>query len=60
AAGAYLESLDIGRLRRKGDLHAASLLAGLGRNRLPEHVARPYPVLGAFEASTLATQRSAA
>lgn len=59
-AGAYLASLDIGRLRRKPGLHAASLLAGVSRSRLPEHMARPLPVLGAFEASTLAAQRSAA
>ena len=60
AAGAYLESLDIGRLRRKRDLLAASLLGRCARNHLPEHVARPYPVLGGFEANTLAAQLSAA
>lgn len=60
AAGTCLESLDIGRLRRKRDLLGASLLAGSARNHLPEHIARPYPVLGAFEANTLAAQRSAA
>ncbi len=60
AAGTYLASLDIGRLRRKRELLAASLLAGRPRNHLPEHIARPYPVLGAFEANTLATQLSAA
>ncbi len=60
AAGTYLASLDIGRLRRRGDLLAASLLAGRPRNHLPEHIARPYPVLGAFEANTLATQLCAA
>lgn len=60
AAGVCLESIDIGRLRRKRDLLAASLFARYERSRLPEHVARTYPVLGAFEANTLVAQRSAA
>ena len=60
AAGVCLESIDIGRLRRKRELLGASLFAGYERSRLPEHVAHAYPVLGAFEANTLVAQRSAA
>lgn len=59
AAGSPVESLYIGRLRRKADDLAASLLAGLDRSMLPEHGKPVHPVLRAFEAVTLVDQRAA-
>ncbi|MFD1510008.1 Hint domain-containing protein [Lacimonas salitolerans] len=59
AAGAPLESLFIGRIRRKPVMLAASLLAALDRNTLPEHALSTYPVLQPFEAITLAESRAA-
>ena len=58
-AGCPAESLYIGRLRRKPDLLAASLLAPIDRNRLPEHPKPAWPVLKPFEAITLAMSRAA-
>lgn len=59
AAGARVESLHIGRLRRRpGDL-AASLLATADRAGLPEHPGPVWPVLKPFEAVTLAMARAA-
>lgn len=59
AAGTAVDSLYIGRLRRKKRQMAASLLAGLDRNRLPEHGMSAYPVLQPFDALVLAEQRAA-
>lgn len=59
AAGCPVESLYIGRLRRKPDQLAASVLAGLDRSRLPEHPKPAWPVLKPFEAITLAMSRAA-
>lgn len=59
AAGCPLESLYIGRIRRRPDHLATSLLSGSARNMLPEHVKSAYPVLKPFEAITLANQRAA-
>lgn len=59
AAGTYVESLNIGRLRRDRALLAASMLARRPRHSLPEHSRILCPVLGPFEAITLAEQRAA-
>lgn len=59
AAGAVVESLFIGRLRRDQNRLAASLLAGLDRSILPEHGRAKYPVLRAFDATVLAERRVA-
>jgi len=59
AAGCPLESLYIGRIRRKPDALEASLLAGIDRNILPEHAKPVYPVLQPYEAISLAKQRAA-
>ncbi|SEQ17098.1 Hint domain-containing protein [Thalassovita taeanensis] len=59
AAGAPLETLFLGRMRRKPAHVAASLLAGYDRSRLPEHPCSAYPVLKPFEAITLAELRAA-
>lgn len=58
-AGAPVESLFIGRLRRKREMLAATLLADLGSARLPEHGAPAWPVLRDFDALVLAERRSA-
>lgn len=54
-----LESLYIGRLRRKPEAIASSVLAGFDRSRLPEHAKRVSQVLKPFEAVTLAMTRVA-
>lgn len=54
AAGCPVESLYIGRLRRRPDALSTSVLAGLDRGTLPEHARPVWPVLKPFEASTLA------
>lgn len=59
AAGCPMESLYIGRLRRKPEALAQSVLAGLDRARLPEHARPIWPVLKPFEAATLALSRVA-
>ncbi|MDX1781052.1 MAG: Hint domain-containing protein [Thalassovita sp.] len=59
AAGVPLETLFLGRLRRRKDLIGASLLAGYERSRLPEHATPAFPVLDHFEANTLAELRAA-
>ena len=59
AAGTALESLYIGRIRRKPALHAASVLAGVPDRELPEHGAPVHQVLRSFEAITLIEQRAA-
>ena len=59
AAGCPVESLYIGRLRRKPTELAESVLAGMSRNSLPEHAKPIWPVLKPFEAKTLAMHRVA-
>jgi len=59
AAGARTESLYLGRMRRKPEIVAMSLLAGLNRARLPEHPRPLWPVLKSYEAITLAMTRAA-
>lgn len=58
-AGTDMESLYLGRMRRKPDELDHSLFAGIDRNRLPEHAKSVYPVLKPFEAITLAQNRAA-
>lgn len=58
-AGAKLQSLYLGRMRRHAPKVATSLLAGYDRSRLPEHASPPYPVLRPFEAVTLVQHRAA-
>lgn len=59
ANGTYMESLNIGRIRRKKDILASSLLGPIRRDSLPEHSVPAYPVLSSFEALILAEQRAA-
>lgn len=59
AYGCQLESLYVGRLRRKPDALAQSVLAGFDRARLPEHAKPVWPVLKPFEAVTLVTTHAA-
>ncbi|MBL4768388.1 MAG: Hint domain-containing protein [Rhodobacteraceae bacterium] len=59
ATGTVVESLYIGRLRRKKEQLSAGLLANLDRNLLPDHGPSAYPVLKAFDALVLAEQRAA-
>ena len=59
AAGSLVESLYVGRIRRKPTELDASLLAKYGRNDLPEHGKPVFPILRAFEAITLVDQRAA-
>lgn len=58
-AGAPLESLYIGRLRRKTGHLSATLLADVERNTLPEHAREGHKVLKWYEAITLAKRRAA-
>lgn len=59
AAGSPVESLFIGRMRRKKDLHERSLLSGRPRHALPEHMLSAHQVLRPFEAITLVEQCAA-
>ena len=59
AAGCPVESLYVGRLRRKPEQLAASLLAPFNRAHLPEHPQPAWPVLKPFEAIALALSRVA-
>ena len=59
AAGCPIESLYVGRLRRKPEPLAASLLAPFDRNALPEHAPSSYLMLRPFEAVTLMQRRAA-
>lgn len=54
-----LESLFIGRLRRRKDIFAHTTLAMLPRNLLPEHAATVSQILRPYEAITLAAMRAA-
>jgi hypothetical protein len=58
-AGAPMNSLYIGRIRRKPDDLAQSLLAGIDRNALPEHGREAFKVLKWFEAIQVASSRAA-
>lgn len=57
--GTALESLGIGRIRRKKDLIGATLLAQFDPLTLPEHSKTAFPVLKHYEAITLAHHRAA-
>ena len=59
AAGCPVESLYIGRIRRKPEQLAASLLSPFDRAHLPEHAQPVWPVLKPFEAIALALSRVA-
>ncbi|MDU8927550.1 Hint domain-containing protein [Alisedimentitalea sp. MJ-SS2] len=59
AAGCPVESLYLGRLRRKPGPLAASLLAGADRRMLPEHARSAYLMIKPFEAITLMQRRAA-
>ncbi|WP_299779850.1 Hint domain-containing protein [uncultured Roseobacter sp.] len=58
-AGAALESLYIGRIRRNPAELAATLLADIPRHSLPQHRRPAFKVLKWFEAIHLARQRAA-
>lgn len=57
--GAALESVFIGRIRRKRVRLASSLLAEIDSHSLPEHAQSAYPVLRPFESLTLLDKRAA-
>ncbi|UWR76377.1 Hint domain-containing protein [Phaeobacter inhibens] len=59
AAGTAVESLYLGRLRRKSGAYEASALAHLDRNMIPEHAMDPAPLLRSFDAAVLAERRIA-
>jgi hypothetical protein len=59
ASDVHMESLFIGRLRRKREIFKYTTLAALPRHLLPEHAKRPHQVLRPFEAVTLAAMRAA-
>lgn len=59
AAGLAAESLYVGRLRRDPARLAASLLAGMPRDAIPEQHRAGHQVLGPFEAVTLVEARAA-
>ena len=59
AAGTCLESLYIGRIRRRAERLEASLLADYDRSRLPEHARPVHRVLPPYEAAVLAETRAA-
>ncbi|ATF20163.1 Hint domain protein [Phaeobacter gallaeciensis] len=59
AAGTAVESLYLGRLRRKRNAYEASALSHLDRNTLPEHAVDPAPLLRSFDAAVLAERRIA-
>ena len=54
-----MESLFIGRLRRKQELLVCSLLCDVDCGALPEHAQSSHLVLRHFEAITLAHRRAA-
>ena len=59
AAGCPVESLYLGRIRRKPERLAASLLAGADRKLLPEHAPSAWLTVRPFEAITLMQRRAA-
>lgn len=58
-AGAWLDSLWIGRLRRQRAVLRHSLLAGVPASLLPEHGGRNLKLLKSWEAATLVRARAA-
>lgn len=58
-AGTSFESLYIGRIRRKADFLAATLMRDLDRNSLPEHGRASFKELKWFDSIHLARQRAA-
>ncbi|MDJ0821128.1 MAG: Hint domain-containing protein [Paracoccaceae bacterium] len=58
-SGTWLESLYVGRLRRRKDDLARTLLAQVPANLMPEHTRAGLKVLRPFEAITLAEARAA-
>lgn len=59
AGGAALESLFIGRLRRRPEQLARSILSGCDRRQLPEHARPSRPVLKPYEAMAIAGPNAA-
>lgn len=59
ASGCPIESLYIGRIRRRAEKLEASVLSHIDRSLLPEHARPVWPVLKPFEAITLASARAA-
>lgn len=59
AGGTAIESLSIGRMRRKRSLLGATLLGEFDPHTLPEHSKTVFPVLKSYEAVTLAKLRAA-
>jgi hypothetical protein len=59
AGGTAVESLNIGRVRRKKQLLSATLLGDFDLHTLPEHSKTAFPVLKSYEAITLAQLRAA-
>lgn len=59
AAGCPVESLYVGRIRRKPEQLDASLLAPINRSLLPEHARSAHLMLRPFEAVTLIQRRAA-
>lgn len=59
AAGAEVESLYVGRLRRRREQLAQTLLADCPRTLLPDHARSGLKVLRAYEAISLAEARAA-
>lgn len=59
AGGTAIESLSIGRIRRKRQLINATLLGEFDPHTLPEHSKTVFPVLKNYEAVTLAKLRAA-
>ena len=59
AGGTAIESLSIGRMRRKKHLLGATLLGAFDPHTLPEHSKTVFPVLKSYEAVTLAKLRAA-
>ncbi|CUH74741.1 Hint domain-containing protein [Tropicibacter naphthalenivorans] len=59
SASSELESLYVGRLRRRRDELAKTLLGAVPRNLMPEHARAGLKVLRPFEAITLAEARAA-
>lgn len=59
ASGCPVDSLYIGRIRRRNEKLSASVLSSIDRSLLPEHAKPVWPVLKPFEAITLASARAA-
>lgn len=59
ASGCPLESLYIGRMRRRPEKLSTSVLSDIDRSLLPEHAQPVWPVLKPFEAISLASARAA-